>query len=58
MAWAVIFGAAQHLVTRFVDARARETPSDVGRAPTDPESSSPGTETVPAQTGRGATHDV
>ncbi|QYX83301.1 hypothetical protein K1J60_31300 [Streptomyces akebiae] len=36
VAWAVIFGAAQHLVTRFVDARARETLSDVGRPPTDP----------------------
>ncbi|WP_333738619.1 hypothetical protein [Streptomyces sp. IBSBF 2806] len=43
MAWAVIFGAAQHLVTRFVDARARETLSDVGRAPTDPEPAAPGT---------------
>ncbi|MGW2834650.1 hypothetical protein [Streptomyces sp. NPDC001286] len=58
MAWAVIFGAAQHLVTRFVDARARETLSDVGRAPTDPEPSSPETEPVPAQTGKGATHDL
>ncbi|MER5473120.1 hypothetical protein [Streptomyces sp. NPDC002685] len=37
MAWAVIFGASQHLVTRFVDARARETLSDVGRPPPDPE---------------------
>ncbi|MCT9077880.1 hypothetical protein [Streptomyces fulvoviolaceus] len=37
VAWAAIFGAAQHLVTRFVDARARETLSDVGRPPTDPE---------------------
>ncbi|MER5936192.1 hypothetical protein ABT121_02580 [Streptomyces sp. NPDC001928] len=37
VAWAVIFGAAQHLVTRFVDARARETLSDVGRPPTGPE---------------------
>ncbi|MFI9564466.1 hypothetical protein [Streptomyces rishiriensis] len=43
MAWAVIFGAAQHLVTRFVDARARETLSDVGRAPADPEPVAPGT---------------
>lgn len=57
-AWAVVLGAAQHLVTRFVDARARETLSDVRRAPTDREPSSPGTETVPAQTGKGATHDV
>ncbi|WP_234379580.1 hypothetical protein [Streptomyces caniscabiei] len=36
VAWAVIFGASQHLVTRFVDARARETLSDVGRPPTEP----------------------
>ncbi|MGW2618913.1 hypothetical protein [Streptomyces sp. NPDC001500] len=43
MAWAVIFGAAQHLVTRFVDARARETLSDVGRAPADPEPVAHGT---------------
>ncbi|MFI9170122.1 hypothetical protein [Streptomyces lincolnensis] len=39
VAWAVIFGAGQHLVTRFVDARARETLSDVGRPPADPEPS-------------------
>jgi hypothetical protein len=58
MAWAVIFGAAQHLVTRFVDARARETLSDVGRAPADPEPGGPGTEPVPAQTGKGATDDT
>ncbi|MFJ9012484.1 hypothetical protein [Streptomyces canus] len=58
MAWAVIFGAAQHLVTRFVDARARETLSDVGRAPTDPEPGSPGTESASAQTKKGPTHDV
>ena len=43
VAWAVIFGASQHLVTRFVDARARETLADVGRPPTDPEPGSPGT---------------
>lgn len=59
MAWAVIFGAAQHLVTRFVDARARETLSDVGRAPTDPEPGSPGTESAaPAQMKKGPAHDV
>ncbi|QMV12170.1 hypothetical protein GJU35_05265 [Streptomyces lincolnensis] len=39
VAWAVIFGAGQHLVTRFVDARARETLSDVGRPPAEPEPS-------------------
>ncbi|MFD4501619.1 hypothetical protein [Streptomyces sp. NPDC058457] len=43
MAWAVIFGAAQHLVTRFVDERARETLSDVGRPPADPEPDGPKT---------------
>lgn len=37
VAWAVIFGAAQQLVTRFVDERARETLSDVGRLSPDPE---------------------
>ncbi|MEV7739163.1 hypothetical protein AB0O75_45240 [Streptomyces sp. NPDC088921] len=58
MAWAVIFGAAQYLVTRFVDARARETLSDVGRAPTDPDTGSPGTGAAPVQTKKGATHDV
>ncbi|MFD8308560.1 hypothetical protein ACFV29_40535 [Streptomyces sp. NPDC059690] len=58
MAWAVIFGAAQHIVTRFVDERARETLSDVGRTPADPEPGSPGTEPVPAQTGKGATDDT
>jgi len=58
MAWAVTFGAAQHVVTRFVDARARETLSDVGRAPTDPVPGAPGTEPVPAQTGHGRTDDA
>ncbi|MFJ4206606.1 hypothetical protein ACIP2Y_44355 [Streptomyces sviceus] len=58
MAWAVIFGAAQHVVTRLVDARARETLSDVGRAPTDPEPGSPGTQPVPAQPGKGRTDDA
>lgn len=54
MAWAVIFGAAQHLVTRFVDARARETLSDVGRAPPDPEPESHGTASGSAKTGERA----
>ncbi|MGI5461062.1 hypothetical protein ACQEWB_49505 [Streptomyces sp. CA-249302] len=39
VAWAVIFGAAQHLVTRFVDARARETLSEVGRPDPEPDDS-------------------
>ncbi|MEH6374245.1 hypothetical protein V7793_07880 [Streptomyces sp. KLMMK] len=43
VAWAVVFGTSQHLVTRFVDARARETLSDVGRPPTDPEPGDPKT---------------
>ncbi|MGW7522985.1 hypothetical protein [Streptomyces sp. NPDC054783] len=38
VAWAISFGAAQHLVTRFVDQRARETLSDVGRPPSDSDS--------------------
>ncbi|WP_326673443.1 hypothetical protein [Streptomyces canus] len=37
VAWAAIFGAAQHLVTRFVDDRARETLSSVGRPPSERE---------------------
>lgn len=41
IAWAVIFGAAQHLVTRFVDERARVTLSDVGRPPSESESNLP-----------------
>lgn len=44
MAWAAIFGAAQHLVTRFVDERARETLSGVGHPPTEPE---PGDHKIP-----------
>ncbi|MFD3617440.1 hypothetical protein ACFWWT_19800 [Streptomyces sp. NPDC058676] len=47
VAWAVIFGAAQHLVPRFVDARARETLSGVGRPPTDPEPDGPKTTPKP-----------
>jgi hypothetical protein len=34
LAWAAVFGAAQHLVTRLVDDRAQMTLSEVGR-PTD-----------------------
>ncbi|MFB7469726.1 hypothetical protein [Kitasatospora sp. NPDC056184] len=33
LAWGVAFGAAQHLVTRFVDLRAQSTLDDVGRPP-------------------------